>query len=63
MLQRTHQICQLIRDFYGLWQFSFWGYSIYEGMKVKREQNAPVGNLPTVWIIGMMEICVCPREG
>lgn len=44
-------------------QFSFWDYSSYEGMKERREQNIPVGNLPNVCTLGMMEICVCPGQG
>lgn len=53
--------CQWIRDFYGLWQFSFWGI---HPMRHEREKGAklPVGNLPTDWIMGMIEICVCSGE-
>ena len=49
--------------FDGLKQFSLWDYSNYEVMKKKKDQNIPVGNLQTVWILGMFEICVCPGEG
>ena len=49
--------------FDGLQQFSLWDYSKYKVMKKKKDQNIPVGNLQTVWILEMFEICVCPGEG
>lgn len=48
--------------FDGLWQFSFWGYLSYEGMRKKKEQNTAMDNLPTVWTLEMMEIWVYPED-